>query len=76
MNKTNQRLMVACLLMAGVTTVAAQQAEPCVWTVDARRTVTDVAPTMYGVFFEDINFGADGGLYAELVNNRSFEAPL
>jgi alpha-L-arabinofuranosidase len=30
---------------------------------------------MYGVFFEDINFGADGGLYAELVKNRSFEFP-
>jgi len=28
---------------------------------------------MYGVFFEDINFGADGGLYAELIKNRSFE---
>ena len=35
-----------------------------------------VQPTMYGIFFEDINFGADGGLYAELVENRSFEAPL
>ncbi len=32
-----------------------------------------IAPTMYGIFFEDINFGADGGLYAELVKNRSFE---
>ncbi len=30
---------------------------------------------MYGIFFEDINFGADGGLYAELVKNRSFEFP-
>jgi alpha-N-arabinofuranosidase len=30
---------------------------------------------MYGVFFEDINFGADGGLYSELVKNRSFEFP-
>lgn len=29
--------------------------------------------TMYGVFFEDINRAADGGLYAELVQNRSFE---
>ncbi|GIF24065.1 alpha-L-arabinofuranosidase [Actinoplanes tereljensis] len=29
--------------------------------------------SMYGVFFEDINFAADGGLYAELVRNRSFE---
>ena len=28
---------------------------------------------MYGVFFEDINFAADGGLYPELVRNRSFE---
>ncbi len=32
-----------------------------------------IQPTMYGVFFEDINFGADGGLYAELIKNRSFE---
>ena len=36
----------------------------------------EIQPTMYGIFFEDINFGADGGLYAELVSNRSFEAPL
>ena len=34
-----------------------------------------IQPTMYGVFFEDINFGADGGLYAEMVENRSFEFP-
>ncbi len=34
-----------------------------------------ISPTMYGVFFEDINFGADGALYAELVKNRSFEFP-
>jgi alpha-N-arabinofuranosidase len=35
--------------------------------------VTTIQPTMWGVFFEDINFGADGGLYAEMVKNRSFE---
>ena len=29
--------------------------------------------TFYGVFFEDINYAADGGLYAELIQNRSFE---
>lgn len=34
-----------------------------------------VSPTMYGLFFEDINFAADGGLYGELVKNRSFEFP-
>ena len=33
----------------------------------------EVQPTMYGLFFEDINYAADGGLYAELVKNRSFE---
>ena len=30
---------------------------------------------MYGIFFEDINYAADGGLYGELVKNRSFEFP-
>lgn len=34
-----------------------------------------IQATMYGIFFEDINFAADGGLYAELVKNRSFEFP-
>ena len=33
----------------------------------------EIQPTMRGIFFEDINFAADGGLYAELVKNRSFE---
>lgn len=34
-----------------------------------------INPTQYGIFFEDINYGADGGLYAELVKNRSFDFP-
>ena len=34
-----------------------------------------VPPHQFGIFFEDINFGADGGIYAELVKNRSFEFP-
>src|SRR5664280_2762198 len=32
-----------------------------------------IQPAMWGIFFEDINFAADGGIYAELVKNRSFE---
>src|SRR5215813_9390829 len=32
-----------------------------------------ISPTLYGIFFEDINCSADGGLYAELVRNRNFE---
>ncbi|WP_276379179.1 alpha-L-arabinofuranosidase C-terminal domain-containing protein [Flavobacterium sp. H4147] len=41
--------------------------------VDASKSITKIQPTMYGVFFEDINFAADGGLYAEMIKNRSFE---
>lgn len=43
------------------------------FTVKVNEPVAPIQPTMWGVFFEDINFGADGGIYAELVKNRSFE---
>ncbi len=43
--------------------------------VDADNIGAEIQPTMYGHFFEDINYGADGGLYAELIKNRSFEFP-
>jgi alpha-L-arabinofuranosidase len=42
-------------------------------TVQANKPITNVPANMWGIFFEDINFAADGGLYAELVKNRSFE---
>nr|WP_221378253.1 alpha-L-arabinofuranosidase C-terminal domain-containing protein [Actinoplanes polyasparticus] len=42
-------------------------------TVDSGATGAAISDEMYGVFFEDINYAADGGLYAELVRNRSFE---
>jgi len=41
--------------------------------VQADKPGAEIRPTMWGVFFEDINFAADGGVYAELVKNRSFE---
>jgi alpha-N-arabinofuranosidase len=47
--------------------------KPSQFTVNTDQIVAPIQPTMYGIFFEDINFGADGGLYAELVKNRSFE---
>lgn len=43
--------------------------------LQANKIGAEIQPTMYGHFFEDINFGADGGLYAELVKNRSFDFP-
>lgn len=42
-------------------------------TVNVKDKIAPIQPTMWGVFFEDINFAADGGLYAEMVKNRSFE---
>lgn len=44
-------------------------------TVETKKTGAEIQPTMYGLFFEDINYAADGGLYAELIKNRSFEFP-
>ncbi|MDI1256972.1 MAG: alpha-L-arabinofuranosidase C-terminal domain-containing protein [Flavobacterium sp.] len=43
------------------------------YVLDCKDTGVKIEPTMYGIFFEDINFAADGGLYAEMVKNRSFE---
>jgi hypothetical protein len=42
-------------------------------TIDVAKPGPAISPTMHGLFFEDINYAADGGLYAELVQNRSFE---
>jgi alpha-N-arabinofuranosidase len=44
-------------------------------TIQADQPGARINPDMWGVFFEDINLGADGGLYGELVKNRSFEFP-
>ncbi|BBH71411.1 alpha-N-arabinofuranosidase [Actinoplanes sp. OR16] len=54
--------------------VAAHAVEPdYTITVDPAATGAAIPKSMYGVFFEDINYAADGGLYAELLRNRSFE---
>lgn len=41
--------------------------------IDANERGPMISPTHYGIFYEDINHAADGGLYAELIRNRSFE---
>lgn len=50
-------------------------AEPARLTVQTDQPGARINPAMWGLFFEDINLGADGGLYAELVKNRGFEFP-
>lgn len=67
-------LSIACLL--GITQAGYSQQSPSYdLTLDTKKAGTAIQSTMYGLFFEDINFAADGGLYAELVKNRSFDFP-
>jgi alpha-L-arabinofuranosidase len=42
-------------------------------TVHLDRPAKAISPDLFGIFFEDLNYAADGGLYAELIQNRSFE---
>ena len=65
------------ILAAGAAALAisasAQSQPHNLMTIDAGEKGIPVPETMYGLFFEDINFAADGGLYAEKIKNRSFE---
>ena len=58
-----------------LSTTLAATAQTHVMDVKATKLGAPVQSTMYGIFFEDINYAADGGLYAEMVKNRSFEFP-
>lgn len=61
------------LLAATLSGASSVMAQDYTLKVKATKPGAPVQSTMYGIFFEDINFAADGGLYAELVKNRSFE---
>ncbi len=64
------------LLCPALIAVSKLVAAPAVTlTVQVDKPGASISPTMWGVFFEDINYGADGGLYPERVKNRSFEFP-
>ena len=69
--KFNSRLLTAVALSAGLALNAATNE----LVVQTNKIGAPVQPTMYGLFFEDINYAADGGLYAEMIKNRSFEFP-
>ena len=60
-------------LLTLITLCFAANAQTVTLKVETSKQKGIIQPTMWGIFFEDINFGADGGLYAELVKNRSFE---
>lgn len=54
-------------------TVFARGAGSANLTIDAARPGVKISPSLYGIFFEDINRAVDGGIYAEMVQNRAFE---
>ena len=67
--------MLACLLLAGFTSPGfAQQTAPTASIrVNMQEEKAPVSPTLHGIFMEEISHAFDGGLYAELIQNRSFE---
>ncbi len=67
-------IVVLCLFMSVHNSVEVSAQNPD-YVVNTKNIKYKVQPTMWGLFFEDINRGADGGLYAELVKNRSFDFP-
>ena len=66
-------LACTAALCIGAGAPRALAAEPARIVIDAGAKGTPVSPTLYGIFFEEINRAGDGGLYAEMLQNRSFE---
>lgn len=69
----NNKRLLSCIIAAS--SLLGAYAQPHTFDVNTKKVGAKVQPTMYGIFFEDINYAADGGLYGELVKNRSFEFP-
>ena len=67
MNYRKMLFMVGCAVFA-----AAVRAQVTI-DIDAQQRGPKVSRMLYGIFYEDINHAADGGIYAELIRNRSFE---
>ncbi|MBP3909102.1 MAG: hypothetical protein J6D33_09250 [Turicibacter sp.] len=71
-----KKIITALLMTHGIGAfgfVVGADSAPSTLIVDSNSSTTQVSETLYGLFYEDINFAADGGIYAEQVFNRSFE---
>ena len=62
-------------IVATLSVVMGLSAQTHEFMIQTNKLGVQIPSTMYGIFFEDINYAADGGLYGELVKNRSFEFP-
>ena len=67
-----KKQLLTTLLLTAVTLGTTAQS---VMDINTKKLGAPIQSTMYGIFFEDINYAADGGLYGELIKNRSFEFP-
>ena len=68
--RKNSLVLTSLSLLLSLTLSAQDQATI---TIDADKPGNSVAPTLHGIFFEEISHGGEGGLYAELIQNRGFE---
>jgi hypothetical protein len=70
---TNTGILIA---MASAPVISFAASMTTTLTIHADRPGAKINPAMWGIFFEDINFGADGGLYAELVKIAALNFPI
>jgi alpha-N-arabinofuranosidase len=72
--KSTLALALAAVILGSIALTAQTpgQPSPATLSVDATAPVSAVSPTLYGLMTEEINYSYDGGLYAEMVNNRTF----
>jgi len=64
-----QKAVILCCIFIAFSIIVSAQNKATKNTESKKQISTD----LFGLFFEDINYSADGGLYAELIQNRSFE---
>jgi alpha-N-arabinofuranosidase len=67
------RLIQPAVLIFFVAPLAALGQGIATLSIDTSKIVANVSPTLYGIMTEEINHSYDGGLYAELVSNRTFQ---
>ena len=75
MNTTPQisRVLLLAIIVAALTGVSLAQAPPATLNIQLDRPAHPVSPTLYGLMTEEINYSYDGGLYVEMVRNRTFQ---
>src|SRR6476469_4826154 len=65
-----RRILIAAFIIITLS-LSAQQSATII--IDASKKEAPVSPTLHGIFFEEISHAGEGGLYAELIQNRGFE---